>query len=373
MELWAHHIAWQLAAVVGFVYAGALDAWPGRVALGLTALSWLLLLRGHREAQSAAAAVAAALDEGIGADSAATLSPAARPWLTPAFDWPTLALPFPVRHRDVVRTANVPFHGAGRDALRLDVFTRRDRPTGCPTFVYVHGGGWVIGHRQRQGLPLLLHLAARGWVCFSVDYRLSPAATFPDHLVDVKRALAWVREHAAEYGADPDFVVIGGNSAGGHLAALAALTPNDPAYQPGFEGADTSVAACVGFYGVYDFADRHGHWPHQGMRWLLERAVMKVPRSADAAAYERASPIARVHPEAPAFLVVHGDQDGLAPVAEARRFVAELRRVSRAPVAYAEIPGAQHAFDIFPSVRTGHVVEGVTRFLAHVFTRHRGG
>ena len=372
-ELWAHHIAWQLAATVAFVYEGALARWPGRAGLALTVASWLLLARGHRHAVAAGAALDGALAAALGDDHAATLAPSARAWLTGGFDRAALTLPFPVRHPDVERTANVVFHGEGRRALALDVYRRRDRPTGCPTFVYVHGGGWVLGYREYQGLPLLHHLAARGWTCFSVDYRLSPRATFPDHLIDVKRALAWVRAHGAEYGADPAFVVVGGNSAGGHLASLAALTANDPMYQPGFEGVDTSVAACASFYGIYDFADRDGVWPHQGMRWLLERVVMKVTRRADPEAYERASPIARVRADAPPFLVVHGEHDSLAPVAEARRFVEALRARSRAPVAYAEVPGAQHAFDIFPSVRTGHVLQGVTRFLAYVFSLQRKG
>ena len=84
----------------------------------------------------------------------------------------------------------------------------------------IHGGGWVIGDKREQGIPLLNHLAADGWVGFNVNYRLSPRAKFPDHLVDCKRALAWIREHADEYGVDPDFIVVTGGSAGGHLSAL---------------------------------------------------------------------------------------------------------------------------------------------------------
>ena len=92
----------------------------------------------------------------------------------------------------------------------------------------------------------------------TANYALSPKATFPDHLIDVKRALAWVKEHIAEYGGDPGYVVISGGSAGGHLSSLAALTPNRPEYQPGFEAVDTTVQACVPFYGVYDFTNRDG-------------------------------------------------------------------------------------------------------------------
>jgi acetyl esterase/lipase len=256
--------------------------------------------------------------------------------------------------------------------LRLDIHRpRRLAPASRrPALVYVHGGGWVLGFRNRQGLPMMRHLAARGWVCFSVDYRLSPRATFPDHLIDVKRALAWVREHAEEYGADPDFVVVVGNSAGAHLASLASLTMNQARYQPGFEAVDTSVRACVAMYGVYDFTDRFGHWPNSGMAGLAERIVMKTPLAASPEAYADASPIDQIREDAPPFLIVHGDCDTLAPTDESRRFSAALRDVSRAPVVYAEVRGAQHAFDVFASPRTTCFLEGGTTFLAHVYARH---
>jgi len=116
-------------------------------------------------------------------------------------------------------------------------------------------------------------LASRGWVCVASNYRLSPKATMPDHIVDVKRAIAWIREHIEEYGGDPDFVCITGGSAGGHLCSLAALTANDPRFQPGFESVDTSVHACVPFYGVFDFLDRAGDRGPAKMADAIERQV----------------------------------------------------------------------------------------------------
>ena len=92
-------------------------------------------------------------------------------------------------------------------------------------------------------------MAAKGWVCVAINYRLAPRDPWPAHIVDVKRAIAWVKDNIADYGGDPDYLAITGGSAGGHLAALAALTPGDPAFQPGFEDADTSVRAAVPFYG----------------------------------------------------------------------------------------------------------------------------
>jgi acetyl esterase/lipase len=361
-ELAMHVLVVQAFVAAAFVVLGGLAHWSGYVALALSVATCALLVLSQRQAARAGDVVTKAFQDALGEE---TSLPAIGS-LPPALDSWRIALPFPVRHSGVISTWHREFHKADGVTLRLDVHRARSHRGSGPTLVYVHGGGWVIGHRERQGLPLMLHMAAQGWVCVSVDYRLSPRATFPDHLVDVKRALAWVRAHAEELGADPSFIAIAGNSSGAHLAALAALTANASEYQPGFEGEDTSVAACMGFYGVYDFLDRRGHWPHHGMQRLLERHVMKARRAQARAEYAAASPVARVHPDAPPFLLVHGTHDTLSPVDESRQLFEALRATSRAPVVYLELPGAQHAFDIFPSVRTGHVVDGATRFLALV-------
>ena len=117
--------------------------------------------------------------------------------------------------------------------------------------VHLHGGHFVSGAKNRESLPLLYRLASRGWVCISANYRLQPQVAFPDYVIDVKRVLAWVRQRGPAYGADPAAVFVAGNSAGGYLAAFAALTQNQPALQPGFADADTSVAAAIGLYGYY--------------------------------------------------------------------------------------------------------------------------
>jgi acetyl esterase/lipase len=237
--------------------------------------------------------------------------------------------------------------------------------------LYVHGGAWTIGDKREQGRPMLYELVARGWVCVAINYRLSPKATWPEHVVDVKRALAWVKAHIAEYGGDPSSIAISGASAGGHLCALAALTANQPEWQPSFEEADTSVVAAIPFYGVMDMT---GTMPDtglygRGLRRLLEQQVMKVPYAERPELFEQASPTARVHAGAPPFFVLHGANDTLVPVAMARTFVAELRRVSAAPVVYAELPRAQHAFDVLASPRCRATTQGVIAFLEAVKSR----
>ncbi len=370
-ELPLHHVAWQLAATAAFAWAGALRSWPGWIGLAVTLVSWAALLDLFVRARHAQAIIERALVEALGQGYASRIAPELAARLDPHPRLAELLLPFAVRRRDVERLHDVPYGAHGR-RNKLDIYRRKDRPAGCPVVIQVHGGAWVIGDKRQQGLPLVYHLASQGWVCVSINYRLSPRSTFPDHIVDVKRAIAWVKANIAEYGGDPRFVVITGGSAGGHLSSLAALTAGDAELQPGFPEADTSVQACVPFYGVYDFTNRSGEG-RADLVGFLERLVLKQPFAEAREAFDRASPMSRVHAAAPPFLIFHGTHDTLVPVAEARLFVDLLRAASRAPVAYVELPQAQHAFEVFTSVRTAHAIRGVARFLTYVYSEHLAG
>ncbi|MFB9660458.1 alpha/beta hydrolase [Glycomyces mayteni] len=241
--------------------------------------------------------------------------------------------PFAIRPRTVERTADLAYGPAGKRNL-LDLYRHRSHPTGAPVLVHFHGGHYEMGRKNTQSRPLLHRLAADGWVCVSANYRLRPDAGYEDHVTDVKRVIAWIREHGREWGADPDRIVLSGSSAGAHMSALAALTPNDPRFQPGFEDVDTTVAAVVGL---------NGYWG---------RYFGNEPGSA---------PLDRARADAPPFLVVHGDHDTLVHVADVRRFAADLRAVT-GRVAYAELPGAHHGFDLFHSPRFEAVVDAVEEF-----------
>ncbi|MCA1008065.1 alpha/beta hydrolase [Rhodococcus hoagii] len=283
---------------------------------------------------------------------------------TPAvgMPWRQLALPFRMRRDDVVRVRNLAYAPGGR-RFRIDIYHRNDVPSDAPVLLQVHGGGWVIGSKDHQGIPLMLEMASRGWVCAAINYPLSPRAVWPAHLIAVKQSVAWLRDNVARYGGDPGFVAVTGGSAGGHLAAMVALTANDPGLQPGFEDADTSIQACAPHYGVYDFTGETGI---KATRQRVESGLMPMVLGKKARFpedYEAASPLNHLRPDAPPFFVVHGTSDSFIPVGEAREFVRRLREVSENPVAYAELRGAQHAFDIFPSIRSAAVVQGVADFL----------
>jgi acetyl esterase/lipase len=253
---------------------------------------------------------------------------------------------------DLALDVDIPY----TDDLTLDIYRSIEPPVTSPVLIYVHGGSWTGGSPHRQAQSLFHRLARAGWRVAAIRYPLSPAATFPDHLIGVHRAIDWVKRQPW---ADPDRVVLSGGSAGGHLAALAALTAGEPRFRPGFEEADTSVAACVPIYGIYDFLNRNRtrwDWP------VIPLHVMKTTKELDPAAYRDASPLDHANAPAPPFLVVHGEYDSLVPPAEAHHFV-EALEAAGVVVDYLEVAGAQHAFDAFNTHRSRAVANYIARHL----------
>lgn len=353
-ELAPFHFLAQAGLAAGFAAAGWAGGWAGTAAeaatgcslLGLAVCQWRAL-RSRGVMETAAAAV-------LGT-----------PLRLPRLRWGRLLRPYPAVPRGLEVVRNLAY-GPG-PAQVADRYRRRGPAGPAPALVQVHGGGWTRGSRGTQGRPLVHQLALAGWVVFDVEYGLSPRATFPDQLIDLKRALGWIRRAAAEHGVDPSFVAVTGGSAGGHLAALAALTQNDPRYQPGFEAEDTSVQACIPVYGVHDLLDGKGRpkWPY------LASHVLKVPPGEDPAAWDRASPVRCAVGERPPFLIAHGGADSLVSPEESRRLAAALAAAGGPPFGHAELPGATHGFDSIHSVRSQRFVAGAAAVLAGLWERER--
>jgi acetyl esterase/lipase len=284
-------------------------------------------------------------------------------------DWPAPERTPPLwsirRHRRSVHRTSVRY--GDHPAQLLDVWRRKDLPVEpAPVLVFVPGGAWISGSRLLQGYALMSYLAEQGWVCLSIDYRCAPHHRWPRHITDVKTAIAWARANVDRFGGDRNFVAVAGCSAGGHLAALAGLTGNDPEMQAELpEGSDTSVDAVVGIYGRYDWEDRSTPERARFMDFL-ERVVVRRRIARHPEIFRQASPIARVHPDAPPFMVVHGTGDTVIPVAQARSFVERLRAVSRSVVSYVELPGAGHAFDMTDGARTGSTAMAIGLFLNQI-------
>lgn len=285
-----------------------------------------LLVRRSRQARPT---LTRALDEAFGPDRPASPSR----WRTRLPWWRIVAMPLPIFPAGVRRRSGIRYGPHRRH--RLDVYTgRRHHGDEQPVLIHLHGGHFRSGRKSFYSRPLLHAFARNGWVCVSGSYRLRPA-TYTDMLNDTKRIIAWAREHVAEFGGDPRFIVVAGTSAGAHLAITAALIAGDERFQAGFENSDTSVRAAIGLSGYYGPADRGG------------------PPS---------RPSAYAHPDAPPIMVVHGEQDTLVPPALQVDLVDKLRAMSTSPVVYANLPGAQHNFDLVHSLRSELVIDALWSF-----------
>jgi acetyl esterase/lipase len=227
--------------------------------------------------------------------------------------------------------------GGGRE-LKADLF----RPTGedagpFPAVVYVHGGGWRQGDRKHFARQAA-HMAEHGFLGLCIEYRLSDEATYPAALQDVNCAVRFVRAAADWLNADPDHVGIAGGSAGGHLAAMVAVTGGTSRWEGtgGHGDCSSEVQAYVGFNPAVDLRSRSE----------LE-AVVKflggTPEEVGEDLYEEASPICHVDSDTPPSLLLHGTEDGTVPYEQSVRFCEAVREAGgHAELFTAE--GASHAF-----------------------------
>lgn len=369
-ELGLHVIFWQAMTVAFFLLIGAVSGFFGALGFLLCAASWGAIAFYYFESTAAQKEVISGLEEGLGEGFQTQINEALRQQFAEEPDRALIRHPFQHRDPNVELIRNVHFGDFGQ---RLDI--RRPRTSEpnaqMPVLLHIHGGAWTYGKKDDgQGIPLMNHMAKRGWICISSAYRLSPSGTFPDHIVDCKQAIVWIKEGIQAYGGNPDFIIVTGGSAGGHLSSLLALSDGHKAFQPGFEEKDTAVQGAVPFYGIYDFTDEENHFPHDGMAKILEDSIFKMDLIGNEQVFKEASPRFHISEKAPPFMIIQGTHDSLVPVESSRSFSKMLREKSTHKVAYVELKGAQHAFDVFPSLRSEYVKFGVEKFLAWTYSQY---
>jgi acetyl esterase/lipase len=345
-ELTVWRLVVEAVVTLGFVALGALDQPAGQLGLWITLVSCFGQLLVIAQSQRARRVLATAIDRPL--PRAGGIAELVRPWRRPT-DGFTIS-------RD---------HSYGPHGERnlLDLY-RPDGDGPFPVVLQVHGGSWMSGRKDTQQQPIVRRLAQQGYLVACATYRRGGSARLPDHVEDVKAAIAWLRAEAAGHGGDPSFVAVVGGSAGAHLAALATLSGRD--HQPGFESADCSTQACVPIYGTFDLTDRDGIRGPRSLVAFFEHAVMPTTLRSNPELWDRCSPLTLAVPDAPPFLVIHGANDVMLFKEESARFVAELRARGATRVAHAELPGAQHAFDAVASIRSLAVADAVVAFLDDV-------
>jgi acetyl esterase/lipase len=226
--------------------------------------------------------------------------------------------------------------------LVLDLY-QPDSPGPHPLVLFVHGGGWIGGNTRHSGAladfpQVLAQLAAEGFVVASVEYRLSGEAPFPAAFQDVRAALRHLKDKAGQYRIDPTKVAVWGGSAGGQLAALAAVSCGDQSLdaQPTARGSECVQGAAI-WYGVFDFAPVVDRGEAAANRYL------GCSGSCAEGSVRRASPVAYVTADDPPFLLIHGEGDRTVDVSQSRDFEAALRK-ARVSVESLYIPDVDHSF-----------------------------
>ena len=253
--------------------------------------------------------------------------------------------------------------------LKLDIYRPRNTKKKHPGILQIHGGAWITGSK-RQASFLMASMAARGWICFSVSYRFSPDIVFPEHLIDIKRALRWIRNNAEEHGLDPDFIIATGGSSGGHLASMTALTQNQPEFQPGFEKADTSIQGCVPIYGVFNFTDpfdEKTQFPAKAR--LIEMLCGGTPET-QPDRYQQITPANWISAKTPPFLLIQGETDALISTIDTQGFWDALQTQKVPNSAFLRLPLVEHAFDIFPTLTAQCIVPTIERYLIMLYENH---
>jgi acetyl esterase/lipase len=254
-------------------------------------------------------------------------------------------------------------------------------------FIFFHGSGWAAGDKDFGTRPFFNHLVAQGHTVMDVAYRLCPEVQLTEMVGDVKRAVAWMKENAEKYGVDPDKVVLAGGSAGGHVAMLAAYTPNDSKFTPQeLKNVDLSVRGMVAYYAPVDLEAGFIPWREanpnadlvappigtrlegmEGIKFagrmdlLLGGSPEEVPE-----VYKMAAPMTHVNSKTPPTLLLQGTTDVLVPVEPTKALYTKLVEAG-VPAVMVIFPTTEHMFDfMFPQVSppAQAALYDVDRFLA---------
>jgi acetyl esterase/lipase len=266
--------------------------------------------------------------------------------------------PEPIWERDIPYWT-IP--GTDRQLL-CDIWRPSDGIVSGLALVYLHGSGFAIGDKDFYTRKLFTHLAAQGHTVMDIAYRLIPETDIYGMVGDAKRAVAWLKANADQYNVDPDKIVLGGASAGAHIALLAGYTPEHPKLNPeDINGADLSVCGLLSYYGTTDLVAGYERYdlpiqppvpvgtiidPKEAINFagrldiLLGGHPDEVPEM-----YELASPATHIHAGSPPTLHMQGNKDFLTPLVGCEELYTKLVEAG-VPAINVVYPWTDHAYDI---------------------------
>jgi acetyl esterase/lipase len=370
---WA--IMGMVGAIIGWVYQAFWTVPMGIIGAGMAIWYIWKCTRGHT-----------GFEKAFGADWTDKIPPeqaekmVKRRWL---FFLKMKASPEPTWERDI------PFWTVPNTDRQLlcDIWRPSDGDVSSLALVYVHGGGWVAGDKDFLTRPFFRHLVAQGHIVMDIAYRLCPEVDFYGMIGDVKRAITWMKANASRYGVNPEKVVLGGYSAGAHLALLAGHTPGHPELTPeDLISLDQSVCGVVSYYGNTDLSVGYEPWltanPYLNMDPVPMGTKLDPKKAFNYAGrldivlggspqdfpdiYQLVNPTNHVHPDSPPTLLIQGDKDILVPLETTHALYTKLVE-SGVPAINVVFPWTDHMFDlILPQVNPAaqSALYDVDRFLA---------
>ncbi len=319
-----------------------------------------------------------AFDEVFGRDWRDRVPARLRPSLLPQGRWTMLLrAPRNVRRQMDVVVGKSP--ATGKDLLANIWLPPEDTLSNRAAVIYVHGGAWVYGDKDNTQRPAFRHLAGQGYLVMDVAYTLWPESNIIQMVQEVKQAVLWLKRHSQQYGIDPARITLSGASAGGHLALLAAYTPDSPIFQPPGDDGDASVKAVIAYYPPVDFRAMYhdmetifgGMIRDRRIAFLANQATNAlkkmgyIPQSYQSGddlniirqmlggspdeipeVYDLLSPINHVDPRDPPTQIFQGEDDFFRLAPSLRELHRKLQRTG-VPVIYIEFPYTPHGFDLF--------------------------
>ena len=256
---------------------------------------------------------------------------------------------------------DIPYVEGGHEQQRLDLYLPEKADARRPLVVWVHGGGWEAGRKEDSPAAWLV---GKGFTVASINYRLSQHAVFPAQIQDCKSAIRWLRANAAKYHLDPNRVGVAGDSAGGHLVALLGTTGGVKELEGSQGNLDqfSRVQAVVDFYGPTDFVSWDPHFSNYAYA-VITRLIGGPPHENKEKA-RKASSVAYVNKDSAPFLILHGDKDGIVPLAQSQELAEALKKAG-VEVDLQVIKGSGHGGPAFLSPENRKLID-------EFFAKHLG-
>ncbi|MBY0356373.1 MAG: alpha/beta hydrolase [Candidatus Obscuribacterales bacterium] len=226
----------------------------------------------------------------------------------------------------------------------LDLYLPAQAASPPPLVIWIHGGAWLMGDKNHPPADLLLK---HGFAVASINYRLAQQAVFPAQIQDCKAAVRWLRAHAKEYGFDPRRIAVWGHSAGGHLAALLAVSNDEKSFEGNGGNANISsrIQAAVNWAGLSDLVSVAEQAPPNcqiDFKSSSSPVLALLGPGKNKEAYLKASPVTYISKDDPPILVVYGDKDDVVPPAQSEEFC-RILKVKGATFASCVISGGGHS------------------------------